>query len=168
MRKRKLSLLIIIVLICSMFINILGVQVNADVNSKYNNEEFVVISPQSEQTVAAGYIDICWNDAKSYGTVKNYKVYIDGILHSTTRNMKYEYYSTKVYFHRVKIVAEFENGTKKETPEVRFGISKKGLAIEDNMGAKVINPDVFGASWYYNWGRGEFDTSNHTGYEKIL
>lgn len=125
---------------------------------------FEITSPTNNQIKAAGFFDIKWN---SVANAKNYKLYVDGKLYKTTPDTQCEYYSTLVFYHKAYVTAELNDGTTQTTPTISFGISKKGLAIEDGMGAKVVDPSWYKASWYYNWGRGEFSTSNHKGYDKI-
>lgn len=127
---------------------------------------FVITAPTNNKLAAAGYIDIKWTNANSYGTVKQYKVYADGKLETTTKKTSYEFYTTKVNYHTVWIEADLSNGDKVYTPTVKFGVSKKGLGIDAGMG-KHIAPYELNISWYYTWGRGEFPTITENSKEGV-
>ena len=118
--------------------------------------DFAITSPTDGSLKAAGYLDIKWEDASAIKMVNSYDVFIDGSLVENTTDTKYEFYTTKVYFHKVWIRANFYDGTNHYTETVRFGVTKKGLATEPNMGCWRINPQEIGAAWYYNWGRGSY------------
>lgn len=127
---------------------------------------FAITSPASGELKAAGYIDITWTNASSLGTVKDYKLYIDGSLVATTTQLTYEYYTTKVYYHTAYVIAEFNNGTTASTENVRFGVSKKGLGLATDMGAKLNLKDM-GVAWYYNWGSTPSAGSQYQGIEYV-
>ena len=86
--------------------------------------------------VAAGYIDIKWNNPVG-GSASKYNVYVDGNYVNSTTSTTYEYYTTSVAYHTAWIEAELSNGAKEYTKTVKFGVSKKGLAVNDNMGRRL-------------------------------
>ena len=117
--------------------------------------KFTITSPTNNKLVAAGYIDITWNKPSDYGTVKSYKLYVDGKLETTTTKNTYEFYTTKVNYHKAWVEATLRNGEKIYTDTIKFGVSKKGICIDSGMG-KHIAPYEINVSWYYNWGLAEF------------
>lgn len=123
--------------------------------------EFIITSPSNNETVGAGYIDIQWNSVP--GTVKNYNVYIDGSLVGTTTSTTYEFYTTKVNYHTAWIEANLSDGQKTYTPTVKFGVTKKGLCVNDNMG-RNLDPLAMNMGWYYTWGTNPF---SYTTYSQI-
>jgi len=130
-------------------------------------EKLTIITPLEGQLKAAGYVDIQWNKLEGHGKIISYNLYINDSLYTSTTNTYYEYYTTKVKYHKIRIEAVTQDEQIIKGNEISFGISKKGLATEDNFGALKYDPIAMNVSWYYNWGRGEFDTINHHGYEKI-
>jgi|GEM_PF-516972 len=145
-------------LLSLMFIFIIGISMNFSCvpvyATTYNTENYVnwknnaIIYPQAGQLVAAGPIYFQWN--KLDDAIK-YDVYIDdnfqGAIDASDDNViEYEVYSTSVASHKLKIVAELENG-KNVTANIRtFYVSKKG------MGSGMIDKvQVSGLSWYYHW-----------------
>ncbi|MCR5430404.1 MAG: hypothetical protein K6E58_04155 [Eubacterium sp.] len=120
--------------------------------------DFAITAPINGQMKAAGAFDITWEDASDTKPVRSYDVFIDGSLVKNTTDTTYEFYTVKVYFHKVWVRANFEDGTDLYTRTVRFGVTKKGLAINDNMG-RYVDPIDLQIGWYYNWGLNPFATS---------
>ena len=116
--------------------------------------EFQITSPSDNGLVAAGYIDIKWNNPIG-GTASKYNVYVDGNYVNSTTSTTYEYYTTSVAYHTAWIEAELSNGAKEYTKTVKFGVSKKGLAVNDNMGRR-LDPVAMNMGWYYTWGTTPF------------
>ena len=121
--------------------------------------DFSITSPKNGSLKAAGLMDITWESASDLGEVKSYDVFIDGSLVKNTTETKYEYYTTKVYYHKVWIRANFTNGTNHYSKTVRFGVTKKGLGTETGMGCWNLKTKEMGIAWYYNWGRGSYSYS---------
>ncbi|MFQ9515082.1 MAG: glycosyl hydrolase [Eubacterium sp.] len=159
--KRIIAILLSVMMIFSvtMFCDAGTREVKADTT-------FAITSPVAGSLKAAGYIDITWSDASSQGTVKNYKLYVDGSLVATTTKRSYEFYTTKVNYHTAWVVADFSNGTSKSTASVRFGVSKKGLGLATDMGAKLNLKDM-GVAWYYNWGTAPSSGTQYEGIEYV-
>ncbi len=118
--------------------------------------DFAITSPTAVSLKAAGFFDITWEDASSIKEVDSYDVFIDGSLVENTTDTKYEFYTTKVNYHKVWIRANFKDGTNHYSKTVIFGVSKKGIATEPNMGCWKIDTKELGLAWYYNWGRGSY------------
>lgn len=148
-KNKLLSLMLIFIIGISMSFS--SVPVYA---ATYNTENYAnwknnaIIYPQAGQLVAAGPIYLQWN--KLDATIK-YDVYIDdnfqGSIDAADDNViEYEVYSTSVASHKLKIVAELENG-KNVTANIRtFYVSKKGI------GSGIIDKvQESGLSWYYHW-----------------
>lgn len=125
---------------------------------------FTITSPSNNGLVAAGHIDIKWNAAS--GNVKNYKVYVDGSLATTTTSTTYEFYTTKVNYHTVWVEAELKSGQKVYTPTVKFGVTKKGLCVNDSMG-RNLNPVTINMGWYYTWGTNPFSYTTYPSIEFV-
>ncbi|MCI8956125.1 MAG: hypothetical protein HFG29_03925 [Eubacterium sp.] len=122
-------------------------------------EEFVIISPTQGQLKAAGHFDIKWSEATN-GTVKNYTVYLDGQKVGITTDTSYDCYTTKVEKHIAYVVAQYNDGTESKTPEQEFYITKKGLAVNNEMGAK-LDPLSMNMGWYYTWGGNPFSYTTY-------
>ncbi|MBE5959431.1 MAG: hypothetical protein E7254_11295 [Lachnospiraceae bacterium] len=119
-----------------------------------------ITSPTDGKLLAAGYNDFTWG---SVSNTKEYKVYVDGSSVGTTTSTTYRYYTTSVAMHKLKVEAVLNNGSKVDSPEITFGITKKGLAVNDVMG-RHIDPVELKAGWYYDW-----STNPHSfkGYDQI-
>ena len=124
--------------------------------------EFQIISPTNESIVGAGHVYIDWNNPTS-GTVSKYNIYIDGNYVTSTNTNRYDYYTTSVKYHTTWIEAVLSNGSKEYTKTVKFGVSKKGLAVNDNMGRR-LDPVAMNMGWYYTWGTTPF---SYTTYNQI-
>lgn len=148
--KKILSLLLVLVIL--FFANLAGDRTVTEVKAF---TKFAITSPSNNKLVAAGYIDITWNNPSDYGTVKSYQLYVDGKLETTTTKTTYEFYTTKVNYHTAWVEATLSNGEKIYTDTVKFAVSKKGICINSNMG-KRIAPYELNISWYYNWALTEF------------
>ena len=98
--------------------NMTEIQVNASTT-------FAITSPSNNKLVAAGYMDIKWNSASSYVTVKEYKLYVDGKLETTTTRTTYEFYTTKVNIHSAWVEAILKDGSRIYTDTIKFKVSKK-------------------------------------------
>ena len=158
--------IIVTFLSIAMVISMVNVLPSDNIKNVDAAETFAITAPVANSTVAAGYIDIKWNDASSYGTVTNYKVYINGSLAATTKNLSYTFYTTKVYYHSAWVVAELSNGSKINTPTIKFGVTKKGLGLATDMGAN-LNIKGMGVAWYYNWGENPSSGSQYQGVEYV-
>ncbi len=126
------------------------------VSREYNvnaAEEFVIVSPKDNELKGAGYFDITWSDIQS-GNLKNYQLYIDGELIATTNDASYDYYTTNVKMYEVYVRAELTDGSFQNTPVVKFGVTKKGLCVNSEMGRK-LDPRAMNMGWYYDWGAGK-------------
>lgn len=128
-------------------------------------DTFAITSPEANELKAAGYIDIEWTAATS-STVKNYELYIDDKLITTTTGTSYEYYTTKVKAFDTYVKANFTNGNSITTEEITFGVSKKGLGLATDMGANISLRNM-GVAWYYNWGESPSSGDQYTGIEYV-
>lgn len=129
--------------------------------------DFSITSPTDGQLKAAGYIDITWESASNIGDVANYDVFIDGSLVETTTETKYEFYTNKVYFHKAWIRANFKDGTYHYCKTVRFGVTKKGIAISSGMGGYVAKINQLNIAWYYNWSPNPTNATRYKGLEFV-
>ena len=110
---------------------------------------FVITSPAKGEVKAAGDIKIQWNASK-LKPVKDYAIYIDGQKVATTTDTSYEYHASKVKYYAVTVQAEYTDGSSRNTPASRFGITKKGLGLSANMGQN-LDLKSMNIGWYYNW-----------------
>ena len=122
-------------------------------NSVNAAEEFVIVSPKDNELKGAGHFDITWSDIQS-GNLKNYQLYIDGELIATTNDTSYDYYTTNVKMYEAYVKAELTDGSFQNTPVVKFGVTKKGLCVNSEMGKK-LDPRAMNMGWYYDWGTGK-------------
>ena len=148
--RKIISFMLILTFVFS--INITNDETVTDVSAA---TKFAITSPTNNKMMAAGYFDIKWNSASSYGVVKEYKLYVDGKLETTTTKTTYEFYTTKVNIHSAWVEAILKNGSRIYTDTIKFKVSKKGVGISTDMG-KHISPNEINTSWYYNWGTSKF------------
>lgn len=120
--------------------------------------DFAITAPTDGSMKGAGAMDIKWEDASSIKPVSSYDVFVDGSLVKNTTDTKYEFNTRKVYFHKVWVRANFIDGSNHYTRTVRFGVTKKGLAVSDNMG-RNLDPNELKIGWYYNWGINPYPSS---------
>lgn len=109
---------------------------------------FAITSPTFNQLVPGGSFDVEWTAPSE--SVTEYTVYMDDVEQGTTTDTKYECYTTSVAMHTLRVEAQLANGHKEET-STKFALTKKGLGLSSDMGAKCPTKDM-GISWYYNWG----------------
>ena len=112
-----------------------------------------IISPAEGKLIGAGYIDVKWNN--SLDNVKQYKVYVDGALKKTAapsgETMTCEFYTTEVKKHTAQVMAELNDGSTLQTAPRTFYVTKKGVCVNQEMGA-AVDPASMNIGWYYNWG----------------
>lgn len=112
-----------------------------------SGEIFEITHPTDKSLLGAGHFDIKWT---SISAAKNYQLYINEELITTTTSTNHDYYTTKVQKHSVYISAELTHGEKLKTKTVEFFVTKKGLAVNSEMG-KNLNPLTMNIGWYYSW-----------------
>ncbi len=142
-----------------------------------------VKTPSEGSLVGAGYVDVEFDNSMPDYT---YEVLLDGnpvywignnivktdIGETVTGEAKTksftssdegktEVYSTDVKKHEITVKATKGSETILSNPRV-FYVSKKGLAMGDNMGDKVSLKKL-NCSWYYNWGTKAFNNSIDNG-----
>ncbi len=151
---------------------------NADETSDW--KENAIISPTKGSLVGAGYIEVeFYNSLPGY----TYEVLLDGksmykdangnILrpefeedtsqgepktYTSSDTPKAEVYTTEVGSHEITVKATRPNYPGIISDPVTIYVSKKGLAMGDNMGTKVSLKEL-NCSWYYNWGTKAFNNS---------
>lgn len=137
-----------------------------------------IITPTEGNLIGAGYIDVEFDNSLSG---YSYEVFLDGnpvywkdgnILRSdlgedesqgtrktftSSDTPKTEVYTTSVAKHEITVKATKGSDTIVSNPRT-FYVSKKGLAMGDNMGDKV-KLSKLNCSWYYNWGTQAFNNS---------
>ena len=118
--RKIISFMLILTFVFS--INITNDETVTDVSAA---TKFAITSPTNNKMMAAGYFDIKWNSASSYGAVKEYKLYMDGKLETTTTKTTYEFYTTKVNIHSAWVEAILKDGSRIYTDTIKFKVSKK-------------------------------------------
>lgn len=147
-----------------------------------------VKTPAEGSLIGAGYIDVEFDNSLSGYT---YEVLLDGkstywtddgnILRpeleedeslghkktfSDSETPKTEVYTTSVARHEITIKASKAGEDDIISNPRAFYVSKKGLAMGDNMGSKV-SLQKLNCSWYYNWGTDAFNNSVDNGVSHI-
>ena len=142
-----------------------------------------VKTPTVGSLVGAGYIDVEFDNSLQGYT---YEVFLDGNpvywkgrnivkteigestdgasrkTFTTSDTPKTEVYTTGVSSHQITVKATRPNNPTYISNPVTFYVSKKGLAMGDNMGTKV-SLQKLNCSWYYNWGTKAFNNSIDNG-----
>ena len=150
--------------------------VKADATSEW--EANAVKTPTAGSLVGAGYIDVEFDNSLAGYT---YEVLLDGdqifwkdgnILRpelgedisagsvktfTSSDTPKTEVYTTEVAAHTITVKATKPNNPRLESTRT-FYVSKKGLALGNDMGDKIQLKDL-NCSWYYNWGTPAFNNS---------
>lgn len=150
------KMLAIVLSLILMFTIIPAVSNNSETKAA---ETFAITSPTNNKLVAAGYFDIEWTPATE-STVKEYNVYIDDEIVETTTDTVCEYYTTEVKMFSVYVEAKYIDGSTQKTEEISFAVTKKGLAVNDNMG-KYLDPLETSMGWYYTWGTSPFSYTTY-------
>ncbi len=146
-----------------------------------------VKTPTEGSLVGAGYIDVEFDNSLPGYT---YEVFLDdnpvywkdgnilrpelnedtsaGVRKTFTSSdtPKTEVYTTTVSAHQIHVKATKANNPTIISDPVTFYVSKKGLAMGDNMGTKASLKDL-NCSWYYNWGTRAFNNSVDNGVQHI-
>lgn len=118
-----------------------------------------IVAPVNGKLIGAGHIDVKWNN--SLEDAKKYNVYVDSKLikavnASSAAVMSVDFYTVKVSAHTAYIIAEQNNGTKVQTPTVKFYVTKKGICVNDKDMGVAVDPANLNVGWYYNWGTKSF------------
>lgn len=131
----------------------------------YGAAQFEIISPMENSLLGAGHFDIKWS-ADISSDVKSYDVYIDGKLVGTTEGTSYEFYTTKVKMYDVYVESKHTDGSLLRTDKVSFGVTKKGLCVNNEMG-RNLNPVSMNMGWYYSWGTDPFSYRTYKNIEFV-
>ena len=161
---------------------------NTKADDKISNwKSNAILTPTAGSLVGAGYIDVIIDTSlEGY----KYSVLLDGQqmfwkgnnivktelgedtsgavvkdLESNGSTTKTEVYTTTVSSHTLSVIA-FKSGEQIFSDELTFYVSKKGLAMGDNMGDEV-SLKKFNCSWYYNWGTKAFNNSIDDGVQHV-
>ncbi len=150
--------------------------VKADAVSEWKAN--AIKTPTEGNLIGAGYIDVEFDnsledytyevqlDGKSVywkdGSILKPKIGDDesvGNIKSFTSSEvpKTEVYTTDVSAHQITVKASKGSDTIVSNP-VTIYVSKKGLALGNDMGDKIQLKDL-NCSWYYNWGTPAFNNS---------
>ena len=177
------------VLVLSLSLALSGFVFTGNVKAEMTTAEWeasAVKTPTEGSLVGAGYIDVEFDNSLPGYT---YEVFLDGnqifwkdgnILRTalgedesegspktftSSDTPKTEVYTTEVAEHTITVKATKPNATKLESSRT-FYVSKKGMAMGDNMGSKV-SLQKLNCSWYYNWGTKAFNNSIDNGVSHI-
>ena len=121
-----------------------------------------LISPANGSLIGAGYIDVKWNN--NLEGVSSYAVYVDNALIGTVsptsaETLSCEFYTVDVSAHTAYVSATLTNGTVVNTNTSTFYVTKKGICINEDMGAG-IDASSLNVGWYYNWGFTAYNEKN--------
>ena len=155
----KISNKILTLLVC---IVLMFASVSTIPSQKVNASDFIVTYPAHRQIVGAGMVSIKWN---AYTGATGYDVYVDGKKVTTTTSTSYKYYTTDVKAVKTYVTANTSSGGVK-TPEITFGVTKKGLGLSQNMGAK-LDVKSTNIGWYYNWNDDPYTDAKYQGIEFV-
>lgn len=128
-------------------------------------ENFRITAPESNSLIGAGHFDIKWTNSETKN-VKTYRVYMDKKKVGETTDNKLDCYTTKVATHSAYVEVEYVDGTSDKTATISFAVSKKGLGLATDMGAKINLKDMK-CSWYYNWGNNPSSGSQYQNVEFV-
>lgn len=158
--KKYLSIILSVAMVLSCITTGSAVKAAETTASSWTSE--AIISPEQNKLVGAGYIDIEWNNTLE--NVKQYKVYVDGVLKKTVSpggsTMTYEFYTTKVRGYNAQIIAELKDGTTVKSAVRKFYVTKKGICVNEKDMGVAVDPASMNIGWYYNWGYKSFKDTN--------
>ena len=177
--KRVMAIIVSVSMVVS------GIVFTANTKAATSVEEWkdnAVVTPTEGSLIGAGYIDVEFDnsmpgyqyevliDGKStYWTSDEKNIIkedigevVDSSIHkikkfSSTDTPKTEVYTTSVAKHVITVKATNGSETIMSNPRTVY-VSKKGLAMGDDMGDKVQLKKL-NCSWYYNWGVDAFSNS---------
>ena len=181
--KRVFSILLTIALVLTT-VGVSDIKTNAETDVWQST---AIIAPAEGSLVGAGYIDVRFDNSMEGYT---YTVYLDGepmywigdnivkteIGEKITNEAfvktftsedegKTEVYTTTVSKHELTVKAS--NGNNEYVSAVRtFYVSKKGMALGDDMSDKVSLKKL-NCSWYYNWATEAFNNSIDEGVDHV-
>lgn len=161
--KRVIStLLAVIMVITGIYVGETADVKAADIVNEWKST--AITAPQQDKLVGAGYIDIKWNNELE--NVSNYQVYIDGkwtknLTPTSSKEMSYEMYTTKVSAHYAYIIAVLKDGSKVRTTTRRFYVTKKGICVNTRDMGAALDPANMNIGWYYDWGYKSFKDLNY-------
>lgn len=155
--KRVITIVLAIALVVS---GLMVVPARADVKQDPDTwKNSAIVAPKADSLIGAGHIDVKWNN--NLENAKQYSVYVDSKLIKTVaateaETMSVDFYTVKVSAHTTYIIAEQNNGTKTQTPTVKFYVTKKGICVNDKDMGVAVDPVDMNIGWYYNWGTKSF------------
>lgn len=158
--KRIITIVLSIALVVS---GLMVVPTKADVKQDSDIwKSSAIVAPKADSLIGAGHIDVKWNN--DLEDAKQYSVYVDSKLIKTVaateaETMAVDFYTVKVSAHTAYIIAEQNNGTKTQTPTVKFYVTKKGICVNDKDMGVAVDPASMNIGWYYNWGTKSFKES---------
>lgn len=173
------------VLVLSISLALSGFVFTGNVKAEITTAEWeasAIKTPTEGSLVGAGYIDVEFDSSLSG---YEYEVFLDdnpiywkdgNILRpeigedqsqgqtqkfTSGTTQKTEVYTTGVARHKITVKATKDGEPTLESNR-EFFVSRKGLAMGDNMGSKVSLKKL-NCSWYYNWGTDAFNNSVDNG-----
>ena len=155
-----------------MTVSMTGV-IRADANEESSTisswKEEAVITPTEGKLVGAGYINVKVNtsvtDAESYNIVFDGKKAVELEANGENEQMA-EVYTTSIAKHTLKVEAVLASGETVESNERNFFVSKKGIALGEDM-SKTVELKKMNLSWYYNWQATPYNNSIDDGVDFV-
>ena len=127
--------------------------------------DFNITKPANNSLVGAGNIEITW---EAVANASSYDVYVAGTKKGSTTSTSFSFYNVNVEAVEACVVANLKDGSQKGSTKVQFGISKKGLGLDNkSMMGTYVNLKDWKCGWYYNWGESPSKGSNYDGVEFI-
>lgn len=120
--------------------------------------------PLNNKLVAAGDIDIKYKIDSSI-KISNIRLYANDKQLGETKELVYTYYTTEVKIHEIKVEV-LVDGEDPIIATTKFGVTKKGLGINEEMG-KNLDLSEFNVAWYFNWGNKPSSGSQYNGVEYV-
>ena len=147
--------------------------ISADANEESSTisswKEEAVITPTEGKLVGAGYINVKVNtsvtDAESYNIVFDGKKAVELEANGENEQMA-EVYTTSIAKHTLKVEAVLASGETVESNERNFFVSKKGIALGEDM-SKTVELKKMNLSWYYNWQATPYNNSIDDGVDFV-
>lgn len=129
-----------------------------------DEDKITITSPPDGKLMAAGFVPIKYTIDSSL-KVSNIKIYVNDELQEETTALSYDFYTTEVKIHDLKIEFVVDGGDT-ITKTSKFSVTKKGIAVNEEMGRNLKLSDL-NVAWYYNWGNTPSSGSQYDGMEYV-
>lgn len=169
--KKVFTLLLSVIMVISM----IGTVGAAEQESNSEDEAVTawkasaIVTPTENKLVGAGYINIKVNTnlegAESYTVMFNDKE-AGTLIANDAKQQIVEAYTTEISSHTAYVVATLESGEKVVSDVRTFYVSKKGIALGEDM-SSTVQLNKMNLSWYYNWKAEPFNSIVDEGVDHV-